>query len=143
MLFSEALGRQVVDSQAAGTVGQVSGFIVDPATRRIRAVQVKKAESGSVLPWSRISAFGDDAVIVSTSDTVTDPDEATVALQGKSHHLVGKRVLTSAGNQIGSIEDIDFDPQSGAISTLLLDTDDVSGSRLVGVGSYAVVVDIH
>ncbi len=143
MLFSTVLGRQVVGSSAADTVGQVAGFVVDPATRRILAVEVKKADSGTVLPWSRISTVGEDAVIVSSAESITVPDDATAALEGKAHVLVGKRVLTSAGNQIGTIDDVDFDPQSGAITALLLDTGTVSGSRLVGVGSYAVIVDVH
>ncbi|RAL30807.1 PRC-barrel domain-containing protein [Rhodococcus sp. AQ5-07] len=143
MLFSAVSGRQIVGSGAADTIGEVAGLVVDPTTRRILAVHVKKAESGSVLPWSKIGAFGDDAVIVDTSQAITDPDDETAALEGKSHNLLGKRVLTSAGNQIGTIDDVDFDPQSGAITSLILDTEDVPGHRLVGVGSYAVVVDTH
>lgn len=143
MRFSAAVGRQVVGADAADTVGQVAGFVVDPVGRRVFAVQVKKSGSATSLPWSNISAFGDDAVIVGGADAIGDPDQAIVALTGKDHDLVGKRVLTSAGNELGTVGDVDFDPASGAITSLILDTGDVAGLRLVGVGSYAVVVDAH
>lgn len=143
MLFSAAVGRQVVGADAADTVGQVGGFVVDPVGRRVRAVQVKKSGSGTTLPWWSISSFGDDAVIVCGADAIGEPDEASVALTGKDHDLVGKRVLTSAGNELGTVGDVDFDPASGVITSLILDTGDVAGTRLVGVGSYAVVVDVH
>ncbi len=144
MRFSAAVGRQVVGADAADTVGQVAGFVVDPVGRRVLAVQVKKSGSGTTLPWSNISAFGDDAVIVRGADAIGDePDAAIVALTGKDHGLVGKRVLTAAGNQLGTVSDVDFDPASGAITSLRLDTGDVAGVRLFGVGSYAVVVDAH
>lgn len=143
MRFSAAVGRQVVGADTADTVGQVAGFVVDPVGRRVLAVQVKKSRSGNTLPWSNISAFGDDAVIVGGMDAIGEPDEENVALTGKDHDVVGKRVLTSAGNELGTVADVDFDPASGAITSLLLDTGDVAGVRLVGVGSYAVVVDVH
>ena len=143
MRFSAAVGRKVVGTNAAEAVGQVAGFVVDPVGRRVLAVQVKKSESGTTLPWSSISSFGDDAVIVRGADAIGEPDEASVALTGKHHELVGKRVLTSAGNELGTVGDVDFDPDSGAITSLLLDTGNVTGGRLFGAGSYAVVVDAH
>ncbi|MFZ2173783.1 MAG: PRC-barrel domain-containing protein [Rhodococcus sp. (in: high G+C Gram-positive bacteria)] len=141
MRFSAAVGRQVVGTDAADTVGQVAGFVVDPAGRRVVAVQVKKSGSGTVLRWSSIGSFGDDAVIVRGPGAVGAPDATITALTGKDHDLVGKRVLTAAGNEVGTIADVDFDPDSGAITSLLLDAGEVAGVRLVGVGSYAVVVD--
>lgn len=147
MRFSAAVGRQVVGADGADTIGQVAGFVVDPVARRVIAVHVKKSGSGTSLPWSSISTFGDDAIIVRGAEAIGQPDEASVALTGKDHDVIGKRVLTSAGNELGTVEDVDFDPASGAITSLLLDrsdhSGDVAGTRLVGVGSYAAIVDAH
>lgn len=141
MLFSEATGRPVVSSTTAETIGRVAGFVVDPATRAICAVEVKKSRDGSVLPWTHIDAFGEDAVVVDSSVDVVEPDEAIEALLGKDHALIGKRVLTTAGEEVGEVEDVRFSPGSGMITTLVLSSGDVGGARLVGVGAYAVVVD--
>jgi sporulation protein YlmC with PRC-barrel domain len=55
--------------------------------------------------------------------------------------VVGKRVLTSTGDEIGKIRDVDFDPASGVLTALLVDNgSEVEAARLLGVGSYAVVV---
>ncbi|EME59847.1 hypothetical protein G352_19588 [Rhodococcus ruber BKS 20-38] len=143
MRFSAAVGRQVVGSAAADTVGQVAGFVVDPAVRRVVAVQVKKSGAGTIVPWTNIGAFGDDAVIVDGPDAVGEPDATIAALTGKDHTLVDKRVLTTAGNEWGTVADVEFDPDSGAITALLGEHGQVAGVRLVGVGSYAVVVDTH
>lgn len=140
MHFSTAVGRQVVGVDAADTVGKVGGFIVDPAEQRVVAVTVKKSGAGSVLEWTKIDSFGDAAVIVATSDAVTAPDGRVAALTGKDHELLGKRVLTSAGYEVGTIVDVDFDPVSGAVLSLLLDDENMAGDRLLGAGSYAVVV---
>lgn len=143
MRFSAAVGRQVVGSDAADTIGQVAGFVVDPAVRRVVAVQVKKSGEGTMVSWANIGTFGDDAVIVGGPDAVGEPDAAIAALTGRDHTLIGKRVLTTTGNEWGTVADVDFDPGSGAITALLGSLGQVAGVRLVGVGTYAVVVDVH
>ena len=141
MLFSEAKGRKVVSSSSAATIAKVSGFVVDPATRSVVALQLKKTDAGDMLRWSDITAFGADAVTVTDETKIGDGGEDGKALAGKAHRLLGKRVLTSTGDALGSVEDVDFDPQSGALTALLVDGGpDVDAARLLGVGSYAVVV---
>ncbi|WP_218017244.1 PRC-barrel domain-containing protein, partial [Rhodococcus marinonascens] len=76
MRFSAAVGRRVAGTDAADTVGQVAGFVVDPAGRRVLTVQVKKSGSGTALPWSNIGTFGNDAVIVRAADAIGEPDGA-------------------------------------------------------------------
>jgi sporulation protein YlmC with PRC-barrel domain len=50
-------------------------------------------------------------------------------------------VLTSTGDELGKVADVDFDATSGALVSLLVDGGtEVEAARLVGVGSYAVVV---
>jgi sporulation protein YlmC with PRC-barrel domain len=141
MLFSEARGRKVVSSSTATTVGKVSRFIVDPATRAVVGVELKKAEHGDTLRWSDITAFGADAVTVTGPDRIGDGGESVRALSGKAHRVLGKRVLTSTGDELGKVTDVDFDPVSGVLTALLVDNgSEVEAGRLLGVGSYAVVV---
>jgi sporulation protein YlmC with PRC-barrel domain len=141
MLFSDAKGRKVVSSSDAATVGKVSRFLVDPALRAVVAVELKKSDTGDVLRWSDITAFGTDAVTVTDATKLGDGGPAVQALSGKDHRVLGKRVLTSGGDELGKLEDVDFDPQSGALTALLVSSGaDVAAERLLGVGSYAVVV---
>ncbi len=142
MLFSEAKGRKVVSSSTAATVGKVSRFVVDPGSRAVVGIELKKkTEHGDTLRWVDITAFGSDAVTVTGPEKIGDGGESVKALSGKAHRVLGKRVLTSTGDELGEVTDVDFDPASGALTALVVDKDsEVEASRLLGVGSYAVVV---
>ncbi len=140
MRFSEAKGRQVVSTSSAVAVGRVDVFVVDPATSMVVAMRLKKTANGDTLMWRDVTAFGVDAVTVSGDDKITVASGDVVALSGKDHQVVGKRVLSTAGDELGEVTDVEFDPDSGAVTSLVLDNGDVAGSRLVAVGSYAVVV---
>ena len=143
MLFSQARGHKVVASSTAATVGKVSGFVVDPVTRSVVAVQVKKAEKGDLLRWADLVAFGADAVTVSDDSAIGDGGPDVSALAGKAHRVLGKRVLTSGGDELGKVADVDFEPETGTVSALVLGkggSGEVAGERLIGIGSYAVVV---
>lgn len=139
-LFSEAKGRQVVSTSTADTVGKVHELVVDPATRTVLALELKKTASGDTLRYTDITAFGEDAVTVAGADAITEAGEDVAALLGKDHHLLGKRVLSSAGDELGKVTDIEFSAESGRVTALHLDGSQVAGQRLLGVGSYAVVV---
>ena len=140
MLFSEASGRKVVSTSTAETVGKIDGFIVDPRKRAVVALTLKKTPDGNTLTWDNVAAFGSDAVTVRGVEAITDADENVANLSGKHHQLVGKRVLSARGDDLGKVTDIDFDAGSGDIVEIRLTTDRVEGVRLIGVGSYAVVV---
>ncbi len=140
MLFSEAHSHKVVSTDTANTVGKIDGFVVDPRLPGIVALTVAKAASGSALPWPNVIAVGHDAVTVASADAVVVPDEQLTELADKSHGLLGKRVLSTAGIMLGTVRDVDFDPATGRLALLALDTGTVDAARLVGAGSYAVIV---
>lgn len=140
MRFSEAVGRKVVSTGSAETVGKVDGFVVDPESRAVIALALKKTDGGDTLPWSNIVGFGADAVTVSGADQIGDASRQVDALSGKDRALLGKRVLSTSGDELGKVDDVEFDPASGRVTTLLGPPDGIAGARLVGIGSYAVVV---
>ncbi len=140
MRFSEAAGRKVVSTSTAGTVGQIDGFVVDPQTHSLVALTVKKSRHGDTLLWSSVTAFGVDAVTVQAADAITKCNDAVAALSGKDRRMIGKRVLNTGGEDLGAVTDADFDPATGRLTTLRLESGDIDGERLVAIGSYAAVV---
>jgi sporulation protein YlmC with PRC-barrel domain len=141
MLFTEAIGRKVVSTDTASTVGRVRDYIVDPRLPGIVGLTLSKTSGeGGALPWSNIIAFGVDAVTVPGAAAVVVPDGYLTELAAKPHTLLGKRVLSTAGVQLGTILDVDFDPAVGRLAWLLLEQAPIDAGRLLGVGSYAVVV---
>lgn len=141
MLFSEAKGRKIVSTSSADTVGKVHGFVVDGESRSVLAVNVKKADSGDTLAWADIAGFGSDAVTVTGPERITAADADVQAKSGKDKAVLGKRVLSTGGAELGTVKDVEFDPSTGSITSLVLESTSVPGGGLIGIGSYAVVVD--
>lgn len=143
MLFSESKGRKVVSTSTADTVGKIDEFVVDPASHSILALALKKTDHGDTLRWPDITAFGEDAVTVTGAERLTEADEAIHALGGKRNRMLGRRVLSTHGNELGTIADVEFAPDSGIITAIHLQDRQVEGVRLIGIGSYAVVVEAN
>ena len=141
MLFSEAVGQRVVSTTSAATVGHVSSLVIDAAAQRVVALSLKKTPvSGTLLPWSDVTAFGVDAVTVTSESQIIEEQGEYAELNSKAHVILKKRILNTAGLQVGTVRDVDFDPADGRILGILTDDQPIDGRALLGVGSYAVMV---
>jgi uncharacterized protein YrrD len=144
MLFSQARKREVVNTATATRVARVDGFVVLPGPARVALLRLSKvSRAGTLLAWHDVQGFGPDAVTV-TADTVIRP--ARDALEQRAEdgdlEILGKRVLTERGMQLGTVTDVDFDPETGAVTLLITKTETIAGERLIGLGGYAVVVSV-
>lgn len=137
-----ALGHPVVATANAEQLGQTSGIAVDPSRARIVALHVGGSKgSARFVPWERVASFGPDAVMVQDPTSVREtsgPFEQRVA--DGDGDLLGKRMLTEGGDEVGAVDDVEFDPADGRIESLLVAGEAVTAERLVGIGGYAVVV---
>ncbi len=52
-------------------------------------------------------------------------------------------MLHTAGQDLGPVDDVDFDPDTGRIIALNLATGAIAGELLIAIGSYAAVVHPH
>ncbi len=140
MLFSQTRKHKIVATGSAETVGKVKGFVVDPTSRSVVALRVKGHKGGDTLHWADVATVGSDAVTVAAPDAVKDASQAVSDLGGKDNTMVDKRVLSTVGDELGVVTDVEFDGSTGAITYLMVDGAPVPAERLVGVGSWAVVV---
>lgn len=141
MRFSEAHGRKVMSTATAETVGKVDGFLVDPVTRSVAGLRLKKTPGDrDTVAWADLTAFGVDAVTVTDVDRFQVPEGRLAELQGKEQLLLGKRLLEESGDELGEVEDVEFDAATGALTVLRTKTEEIDAARLRGIGSYAVVV---
>ncbi|MEV6527332.1 PRC-barrel domain-containing protein [Longispora sp. NPDC051575] len=128
-------------TDTASTIGKLSALIVDPTIGQVLALRLRKTTGpGDTLHWEDLTAFGPDAVTIPTAAAVTSARDRAAELDDKAAELIGKRVLTDTGNDLGAVADIDFDPASGTIISLVTPGGPVYGDRLRGCGSYAVIV---
>lgn len=141
MRFSEGRGHPVVGTETADTVGKVQRFVVDASQARVVALVLKKTpDKADVLRWADVITFGPDAVTVPSAGLLVEPDGELARLTNKKRSLLGQRVLTDAGDDIGKVDDVDFDPADGSIRHLLTSGGEVDAARLLGLGSYALMV---
>ncbi|GAB7046666.1 PRC-barrel domain-containing protein [Catenuloplanes indicus] len=137
--YTDIHRRPIVDTGSATTVAEVDGIVIDPATATVAALGTHGRRDHAVVHWPDITGVG-DAVTVASSAAVRTADGRAAELSGPQHDPLRKRLLTEAGNEIGRVVDIDFDPRSGRIVGLMTESGTVDGERLIGCGSYAVVV---
>jgi uncharacterized protein YrrD len=142
MLFSQARKHAVVSTATATRVARVEGFVVLPGPARVALLRLGKVSgAGTLLAWDDVQGFGPDAVTVA-SDAVLRParDQLEQRAENNDLEILGKRVLSEQGTQLGTITDVDFDPETGAVTLLITKTETISGQRLIGLGGYAAVV---
>jgi len=141
MRFSEAKNLKVVSKATAETVGKITDYVLNPATGTVAALILKKTSgAGDTLPWGDIAAFGDDAVIIADDNVIVSAAGELKELGDKRHHADGKRVLNTAGVELGAVQDVDFDTATGQILALDLKDGPLEAPKLLAIGSYAVVV---
>lgn len=149
MRLTETLGRKVVGVDDATTLGTVSGFVVRPDEPQLAALRLRRPGGrGTVLPWARVRAVGADAVMaLAPSDSgEDDADEGGGRVLSKhavKHgEVLGKRVLTELGDDVGEVTDVEFDPESGALLGVLVGEESLDAGRMRGLGSYALVLRV-
>ena len=142
MLFSQARKRDVVSTATATRVARVDGFVVLPGPTRVALLRLGKVSgAGTLLSWDDVQGFGPDAVTVAT-DAVIRPARDALEQRAEDNDLdiLGKRVLSEHGTELGMITDVDFDPETGAVTTWITKSETIDGQRMIGLGGYAVVV---
>ncbi|MGW2486074.1 PRC-barrel domain-containing protein [Streptomyces sp. NPDC001606] len=137
MLFTQAQGLPVITADEAELLGRVEGLTIDAHTRSVACLRLSGApKHATTIAWNTIEAVGRDAVIV-RSRTAADPGQSSLPVH---HEALGRRILTEDGVAHGTVKDIAFDHATGRLHTLYTALGDISGDRLLGLGSYAFVV---
>lgn len=140
--FRESSGRKVVSRSTAQEAGGVAHFLIDERQQRIVALVIGRGKKAQLVDWAEVTGFGPDAVMIAgdTSLRVPADDRERAGADGKLE-LVGKRTLSELGNELGPIDDVTFDPASGALEALMVGERQLPSASLLSSGSYAAVID--
>ncbi|MDQ6614977.1 MAG: PRC-barrel domain-containing protein [Actinomycetota bacterium] len=139
--FRQVLGRKVVSRATAHQLGTVGQLLTTVDCRRMAVVIIGRGKKAQLVDWAQLSGLGSDAVMVSDESALRSPidDREQKAADGKLA-LIGRRTLSELGNELGTVEDIMFDPATGVVETLTVAARPIPAEAVLGAGSYAVVV---
>lgn len=140
--FRQAAGRKVISRATAEELGEVNHLLLDARRQQIGAVIIGKGKKAQLVEWAQVTGFGPDAVMVSDEGALRAPadDRERDAAEGKLD-LVGKRALTETGTELGTIDDVTFDADTGTVEMLRISDKEVPGGSVLGNGTYAVIID--
>jgi sporulation protein YlmC with PRC-barrel domain len=139
--FAAVEGRRMVSRASAEELGELTHVVVDVKHRQVTALVMGKGRKAVLVEWDQVSGFGPDAVMVADEGALHSPrdDRESAAADGKLE-LIGKRVLSDMGEDLGEVSDVVFDPATGTVETLVIGDREVPATSFMGAGSYAVVV---
>lgn len=120
MRRSEVIGLPVL-STAGERLGDVADLLVSAPDGRVIGFLLAGGGTLSghrVYPFEEVRAIGDGAVLVDEPRAVLTTRRARRLreLLARHNELVGKRLISQGGDDLGVIDDLVFDPVSGAIA---------------------------
>ncbi|MGI8879322.1 MAG: PRC-barrel domain-containing protein [Jatrophihabitans sp.] len=139
--LAETIGRSVVSRATAENLGPLTGAVLDVPSRTLVAWQVGKGRKATVLSTAAVGGIGDAALVVDEESSVRDAESPSeIATVKGNRALLGARVLTDAGEEIGPLEDVEFDSANGTVQSVRVPGGVIEAGRLRGLGGYALVV---
>ena len=101
-------------------IGEVKDLIVDRhGAKVVGVVAEEKGLFGDarVVPWNQIDTVGLDAVIVKDADSVVESRDVLEIREvlDRGYVLHGKRVGTTDGTELGTVENFFFDRETGDV----------------------------
>ena len=138
------VGRTVVDVATGEKLGEITDLHLDLDTRRVVGFAVRAGGGGGLfhheppqaLPFAQIQRIGPQAVMV--TDTAHVLAAGTVPPNLVGLEWVRKRVVSAGGAVVGDGDDICFDTDTGAITTVQL----APQGGFLGVGATTPTIPV-
>lgn len=124
MKAREILDLRVVDATSGTTMGSVTGILIDGEKKQVVAIEIGGGflSHPGYLPFASIKSIKNDELTIQSPDALVEQAEfESPRLVGS---LVGHKVYTEDGKNLGSVEDYDIDIKAGGIAsvTIAIDT---------------------
>jgi uncharacterized protein YrrD len=139
--FTNAVGRKLISRATAEELGNLSHLVVDVGRRAVSGLVVGKGRRAQVVDWEHLTGFGPDAIMLGDDASLHLPvDDYERAAAHGERDLLGRRTLSELGNEVGTIDDVTFDAETGELLSIVIGSREHPAADLLGAGSYAVVL---
>jgi sporulation protein YlmC with PRC-barrel domain len=141
--LTELVGRTVVSRSSADPLGSLRTVVVDGPRHAIVALQVGKGRKSRFVELRDLRAVGPDAIVVDDESMLhpaAGPAQEATA-KGK-RDVLGSVVYTSTGVALGKVTDLGLDLDGGLVSIVVAGEYEIRGERILGFGTFALVVDV-
>ena len=124
------IGKPILAFDEGTRVGEVRDLILGPDNGSVIGLLTEEGglfESSKVVPVEEISAFGRDAVVISSATSVVPAGQTPgiKAILDRKQSLLGTKVFTETGDAQGSVSDVYFDETTRRVEAM-----EVSGGRV-------------
>jgi uncharacterized protein YrrD len=100
-------GKQVISLETGNRLGEVRDFYIDPINGLVVGVTLSGPEGGPHgLPYESIHSFGQDAVMAVSESFMRPVDELGFGKYPRAGDLIGTKIITISGNNLGSIRNV-------------------------------------
>jgi uncharacterized protein YrrD len=117
--YSEVLNLPVICADSGRKAGVVKDILFSSEERQVKALLLERegvSVKKRVIFLSELISLGGDAAIVDSAGCVADMDRASFRNNFKDEgSLIGLRVFSKAGGEVGVVRDVIFDCRTGRI----------------------------
>lgn len=118
MRSEKIMNLEVVDIASGTTIGNIEGMLIDGESKRVVGLQIGGGflSHSDYVPFDRIKSIENDVVMIALESSVAD--RGSFRDTGMVEKLVGRKVLTVDGRDIGTVHDYDIDTATGEITSI-------------------------
>ncbi len=117
--YSEVLNLPVICADSGRKAGVVKDILFSPEEKQVKALLLERSGVSvrkRVVFLRELISLGDDAAIVDNAGCVSDMDRVSFKRYFKDEgSLIGLKVFSKAGGEVGVVRDVIFDYRTGRI----------------------------
>lgn len=119
MTRGEVVGLPALAQQDGRQVGRVADLLCSVAGERVIGLLLAGGtwRHRHIVPYEEVAGIGSAGVMLRRPVVLASPAGPRLkAMRARTGHVVGKRVLSRDGRDLGVVRDFDFEPGSGRIA---------------------------
>jgi uncharacterized protein YrrD len=118
---SQVIGTPVVTFDTGESIEKIKDIIFDQHDNRVLALLVDEGgwlSSARIVPWDEVQAVGPDAIIIPSIQTISRAESVPLVKEilNRNNVTKGTKIVTTDGRDLGTIADLFFDEDSGAVN---------------------------